>query len=378
MREITEIEKKRRQKKRIKARRNAVIFFGAIIFVAVIFMIRDFLASFDPFYYLDTMTAGNGSGYPITTDGTYISETADYRGSLAVLTDVDLTVYTSSGAKLFSVQHSYANPRITISGSRILLYDLGGASYRLIGRSGDVYEEQKISDTILAADLSYYGDVAISSSSVSSTTKVSVYDIENNEVYSYYSEDKYITDVNFSDDNIFINAIYDLNSTISTDIIAIDISGEVIGKTTLTDEVIYKSEVIGDELYLISDSRYIVLNKKLIEVESVSFESREVTAADIGDNSYTAVVLSEDSLAKIKKVVIIRGGEIISETEYDGDIVEIVSDGDGIYIFDGDGYILLNRYGEEISSFDSQIYSEHYIVLSDIYSVEKNKIYRME
>ncbi len=377
MREITEIEKKRRQKKRARARRNTAVFLGAIIFVSVAFMIKDFLVSFDPLYYLDSITSGGGSGYPVTTDGTHILQTADYRGSLAVLTDVDLAVYNSSGAELFSVQHSYGNPYIKINGSRILLYDVGGSRYRLIGRNGDIYPEQQIEDTILEADLSYYGHTAIATSSISATTKVVVYNIESEEVYSYYSEDKYITNVNFAGDDLYISAIYDLSSTISTDVISIDISGEVIGRLTLEGEIVYKSEVVGSDLHIISDNRYLVLDKKLTLKSSVSFDRREIAAVDIGNNSYTAVVLSEDSLAKIKKVVIIRGGEIISETEYSSDIVEVVSTGDGIYLFDGDGYTLLNRYGDVINQYEAQSYSERYIVLSDIYGIDKNKIYKI-
>ncbi len=378
MREITEIEKKRRQKKRAKARRNTAVFLIAVLFVSIAFMISDFLVSFDPLYYLNSLTAGGGSGYPITADGTYIAQTADYRGSLAVLTDVDLTVYTSSGAELFSVSHSYGNPKIRVNGSRILLYDLGGTRYRLIGRNGDIYPEEQTQDTILSADLSYYGHVAVASSSVSATTKLTVYDIEKSEVYSYYSEDKYITDVCYSGDDVYLLAIHDANSTISTDVVSINIAGEIIGRLTLNGEIIYKSEVVGDDLHLVSDERYIVLNKKLLEESSVSFERRELAAADIGDNSYTAVILSEDSLAKIKKVVIIRGGEIISETPLQGEVVELVSNGDGVYIFNDEGYILLNRYGDTINSDLADNYSRHYIVLSDIYGTDKNKIYRLD
>lgn len=137
---------------------------------------------------------GIGDGFPQAIAGSSVQPgnflVSD--GNLCVASDTALTVYNSTAKELMSVQHSFGNPVLKVSGQRTLLYNLGGKSFRL-GSVGGTAKQVGVQQNILAGALSTDGRCAILTEADGYCGQLTVY-TENGTVQSYYWFSDYYPD----------------------------------------------------------------------------------------------------------------------------------------------------------------------------------------
>ncbi len=169
-------EKERLARKEQKNKKRRAVAWAVIgVIIAALLVMRIIETDFS------SIGGDSESGTDESTDYLYqLASSSDLYfgavgGNIAVLEDTSYTVIdSSSGDVEFTVDHGYSNPVAVISGSYSLLYDQGGVSYRLDKGSENIYEE-KTSQTILCADVSSFGAVAVAQTDGDSLSTVSVY-----------------------------------------------------------------------------------------------------------------------------------------------------------------------------------------------------------
>lgn len=114
---------------------------------------------------------------------------------LCLLEDSTYTVLDSSDAEVkYSFEHGYSNPIVKTAGSYSLLYDQGGVSYRLDTNSENVYQE-KTQSSLICADVSDSGTVALATTSDSALSTITVYNKSLKQKFTYDVTAGYVTSV---------------------------------------------------------------------------------------------------------------------------------------------------------------------------------------
>lgn len=189
-------EKERLERKEKKNKKRRIIAWAVIgVIVAVLLVMRIAEIDFSSVGNTDSNTAsGQSSGYPYSLSSGSDLYFGAVGSDIAVLEDTAYTVLNSSnGNVIFTADHGYSNPVIVTAGSYSLLYDQGGVSYRLDSDSKNIYQE-KASQTVLCADVSDSGAVAIAQTGADSLSTVSVYGKSLNQKFSY-DVNGYVTNV---------------------------------------------------------------------------------------------------------------------------------------------------------------------------------------
>ncbi len=129
---------------------------------------------------------GIGDGFPQAVAGSSI-QPGNFivsEKNLFTASDTALTVYNSTAKELLNDQHSFGNPVLKVSGSRTLLYNLGGRSFRLDSVSGGT-KQINVKQNILAGALAANGRCAILTEADGYCGQLTVYTAEGG-VQSYY------------------------------------------------------------------------------------------------------------------------------------------------------------------------------------------------
>lgn len=172
---------------------------------------------------------GFGDGYPAALVGS-TAEAGNFgalEGNVYVLSDTALSVMNSSAKSLFSVRHSYNNPRVSAVNDRFLLYNAGGTGYRVETAAGT--QTEGVSDSnITTGVMSGSGKFALAVQASDAASSLRVYLRDGSLQYRYDFADTYITAVALNSDGTR-GAVADVTSrsgTLVTRITILDFSSE--------------------------------------------------------------------------------------------------------------------------------------------------------
>lgn len=135
-----------------------------------------------------------GSGYPVRlSGGTLLSSTSQGNHSFLVST-TNFECYNNNGKNIFSYQHGYQSPLLSVSDARTLLFDQSGKNFSVHNLNRELYKGQT-DNAILCADITKNGYYAIATLSDSYSSQVSVFNSKNEKIYEWYCSDYIINSV---------------------------------------------------------------------------------------------------------------------------------------------------------------------------------------
>ncbi len=272
-------------------------------------------------------------------------------GYFAVLDDSRFNVYTTDGNSIFSKQHSYANPILTVSNKKALIYDLGGNGFSLESKYKTIYEKT-CDNTILFAELSSNDMAAIVSKSDKFLAELNVYDNTGKNIFTYKSYDSRIIDVSFLSDNS--GCIVTTLGASGGDIV----SGLIKFSFTSTD-MIWKSETSeclavstnidnNGSIIIIGDNRYAYY----------SADGDKICEQEYGDeiidyccsDRLSAVLLENKDLHRYS-LIINDSNDILDPhtVELPEETKHIFAEDNMIYILTGSGIYTYNSMGQQMS-----------------------------
>ena len=174
----------------------------ALVIVAVALLLSGNL-TYNKLYYLakDIKLAGdyvNSVHDTVTYNAGNSQSFATYREGLVVASREKLSIYSAGGRELFSVNHTYGNPKLVSSSRYVLLYDVGGKQFALYNSFSEV-NGAKLEYSIYGASLANTGDFALITGSEKYSSVVRVYK-QNGDKYDYNFRDGYVTSISLSED----------------------------------------------------------------------------------------------------------------------------------------------------------------------------------
>ena len=174
----------------------------ALVIVAVALLLSGNL-TYNKLYYLakDIKLAGdyvNSVHDTVTYNAGNSQSFATYREGLVVASREKLSIYSAGGRELFSVNHTYGNPKLVSSSRYVLLYDVGGKQFALYNSFSEV-NDAKLEYSIYGASLANTGDFALITGGEKYSSVVRVYK-QNGDKYDYNFRDGYVSSISLSED----------------------------------------------------------------------------------------------------------------------------------------------------------------------------------
>ncbi len=151
--------------------------------------------------------SGRGKGFPLTLSGSKVEQTEKLLGGVAVLTDTELQVYTSSSKQAMGAAHFMSNPMLKTCGRYAVLADIGNRMARLESVSGTI-DTVKTDNPIISCAVSGAGDYAVvmqgSSYNSAMLSSVEVLNRKGEQLHLWHSSDYYITEAALSTDGRYL------------------------------------------------------------------------------------------------------------------------------------------------------------------------------
>ncbi len=137
--------------------------------------------------------------FPLSIDGGARYQLKPLDGNLAIADDTHFFVYTKDGKSVYTEQHTFANPVITVGNKKALLYDLGGKSFGLYSKYKNIYSKTT-DEPILIARIGGNDTAAIVTKTDKYPSQLMVYDSAGKNIFNYRSSAR-IIDVTFNADS---------------------------------------------------------------------------------------------------------------------------------------------------------------------------------
>lgn len=358
--------KKRRQRKKFGRflKKFIIIFILALAVVLLIFTKSSWYPKLDGILtkipVAENSTELAGGNFPIAIEGGAAYQLEAVDNAIAVLDDSHYFVYDTSGKSIFTQQHTMANPILTVSPKKALIYDIGGNSFSLMSKYKCIY---KI-DTdypILLAKLCSSDKAAIVTKDDKFLAVMKIYDGTGKNIFNYSSIER-IIDVTFTSDSsgCYITTIGSKDGVLVSKILYYrfdKIDYDDLGNPMPIWQTEYL-ETLAVSVRLFGNNKIVVFGDNLCatydtdgQLLSTYQYTRDLTGFD--SNSKIAALVFNNTEQRSSEIVMIDS-ETGEEKTFDMDFIV-----NSIHVYDFEVYVHNNRdiiayniLGEEISSVE--------------------------
>ncbi|MEG2769882.1 MAG: DUF5711 family protein [Oscillospiraceae bacterium] len=141
-----------------------------------------------------------GNGFPVHNTVDEYIDSASISGSIAVLGKKELVIFSPSGAPLSTVQHGYANPKLTASSKKLCVYNQGGTELRIEGRKQEI-AIKTFDQPILFAKYAKNSTLAVVTGSSTHKAELTVFTAGGEEIFKFKLVNDYPVGIDFAEDN---------------------------------------------------------------------------------------------------------------------------------------------------------------------------------
>lgn len=354
MSKVSNIERYRRERKRKQLVRRVLAVVVVLLFgAACLWGYRLYSSREDT-----TMNEGSSaSGFPVKLKGDSIQSVRMMGGTLALLTDRELTLYNSKGSAVRSVSHGYFNPSIKCSSKRTLVYDIGGNKFSVQSKAGEVASAET-ENKILFGEIADNGNVAIVTTDNRYQNRLTVYNQNGIEIWRWYSAQNLVTALDFTDggNGCVAAAVGTEGGQPRTTVYGLDFSKQ--------DEEVFSSQAdgmlavavsvkSGGNIHLIGDDALAVFSEKGEEVSRFEYP-KALMYYDASPSKYTVLLFGEEVKSNHTVAVLDAKGKTTSEKEFNTKVRGMFSDGSHIVLLTDKQIVCYNMLMKQGKTFDDQ------------------------
>lgn len=370
-----------------KLRREKLIkIFAAIVSVIVLScVILSFVLPVSLYENLVNWFALIGSGsYPINISGSTVINSISNGSYYYLLTDTNIAAYSNNGKIVFDELHGFANPVMSVSETRVLIYDQGGKTAYIYNLGGLVHTIETEHE-IITASISRSGSVAVSTHSDKYASSVSIYNKNNKQIFTWNSAIDIVNNVivDPSGKKFAVTTLGVVSGQYSTKLQIFDInsgSADPIHSVDLGTSLPVSLANTGKGISLVCNDQYKHINWKKFTATDITV-SGQINKFRNTQNGALFTYSLANNQSDNTVVFVSKKGEKISEFNIKDSITDIQYSNGRIYcisdttisIFDSDGNLLRSgncNYGVRkfavLSSNSIAAISDTDIVLTEI------------
>ena len=269
--------------------------------------------------------------------------------------DTKTKILNNYGRSLFTEQHAFINPVLTVGDKGALVYNLGGTGYQLIDKEGSVYSAE-VKDNLLTADYNDKGIYALVTQSSGYLSKLYVYNEKNEQIFAYSFADYYVTSVslNSGGTKAVVAGLSALNGSETAALYVLDFTQEKpLQVKELDNDIIYKVDYLGDKYACAvgKNASYVLNTGKDGSLQTNSYEGRNLTAFDINNdtNTYTVSLSGSGDGRNCDIVSYSVNGEETKTFSVDKKIISLSTYKGRVALLSGDSVMLYSKDGKSIS-----------------------------
>lgn len=340
-------------KKIVAAAVLLVLLFGIVFFV----FNSDKLSfhNISNFFSYGVFNSRSDESFPLDIKGTSVNAGNFMRigQDISYTSDTKTQLLNNYGRSVFSAQHAFITPVLTVSKHGALVYNLGGTGYQLIDKEGTVFSGEA-KDDILTATLADNGIYALVTESSGYLSKLYVYNEENEQIFAYSFADYYVTSVslNSNGSKAVVAGVSALNGVEISSLYVLDFTKDTpLYFLELENNIIYDVSYLSDKYACaVGRSAAYSLNTYNGEVATADYEGRDLTAFDINTdtNTFTLSLSSSGDGRNCDIVSYTTNGtqdksftvdkKIIDVSSYKGRVALLTSESVMLYSKDGRSY----------------------------------------
>lgn len=321
----------------------------------------------------------SGENFPLTVSNKTGYQTCSFSDGFVVLSDTRFYIYSNDGKVVETRENTYSNAVMKNVENKVLIYEQGGSYFKVEGKRNTVYDK-KSRGTILTAEISEKGYVAVVSLTDKYVCELSVYDAGGEEIYFRGCKER-IMDIAFNADSTGC-AVVNINA----------LDGSIVSKTKMIDfsksEDIWETETVkmcSVDSHMLDNGELFIFGDNMCahyDSAGVCDFVQEYTGklSDFAYSGNKAAIVCKNEVKRETSMMFING--------YENDVISVVLDepvkcmyaeSKAVYImtenairaYDYNGKLLKTK---EISDVYRQIYRiDDYIMLIGYNSINRIK-----
>lgn len=362
----TDMRKLRRKRRSKKILRDIIIAGVILALILVVYLTRDLWIG-----HFEGIFQRNNSGY-YNSDQSYL----DISGKnnvlinssdrfLTIYSDTALSTYNVYGERVLNVTAAYSNPAVEASGTRAMVYDLGGSDICVVGTKEEIFSK-KLNDQILFAVLGENGNIAVVTSSERYKSFLTIYDKNGYEVFRW-ADGNLITAVALSKDGrgCLAATTYANGGMFKTIVSELSFTKtEVVSKTEPLDTFAIDLEYTKDGgAWLIGDQSLIRLDSKNTVMYSYLYKYR--LSGYSADNDVCALTFNGVSENKSFVSVFSQAKDSVTELSFENDICCVKAHKGNIYLSSPNVFYGLNSNGTSLGEIELDENCRSFTILQD-------------
>lgn len=280
--------------------------------------------------------------------------------NICLLTDTYLYTYNSDGANIAGIQHGLQNPAASSNSKRVMVYDRNGKGIKVFSRSAEVYSAAA-DDTIVFGQIGTNERCAFVTTSARYANCLYVLNGEGKQIFRYYSPDKKIMQVCFTDNEagIFLTLMDERDGELIFSAARLDMvetTESFLWETQLSTGVPYSAQLCSDGLYIVGADGHALLDPLTGEARAAGSFAGSI--ADIPSVDGLRLLVFNDSASNAFEAVAYN--ELLEAQSTLG--VESA----GAYVVSGGALYVLS--GNVLRSYDASLALKKEYELDDVYS----------
>ena len=379
MSNAVDFDKIRKRRQRMVTLKRLLILAGTMILAgAVIFVYNVLVEESATTGLMDYFESRGGAGFPVDLPGGVIRGVASIGENLAVLNDTNLIIYNKNGKIIQSIQRMTEHSIVAASASRVLAFSVGGRGFSVHSISREMFTGT-LEQGILCGDMNPDGDFAVVAPVQHFASRVTVYDRQFRQIYSW-SSPEFITHVSLSPrgNMMAVGCVRGGDGGVMESLIYLFRFAEDREKAdialTLEDSLCLGLDFLeNDRVALLTDTQYMILDQHGDVMETYDFESRRLLARELygrqalllferRDRNETELVLLDEHL---------REAAVMATDEK---IFDMALGRDVIYLLTEDGITGYNHGMEQVSEYERQGISMIHLAGTRLYYLTYNQI----
>ena len=369
--------RKRRQRavtlKRLLFLTGAMILAGAAVFIYNVLVEESATTGL-----MDYFESRGGTGFPVDLPGGIIRDVTSIGENLAVLNDTNLITYNKNGKIIQNVQRMTEHSIAKASPSRVLAFSVGGRNFSVHSISREMFS-QTLDQGILCGDMNPNGDFAIVAPAQHFASRVTVYDRQFRQIYSW-SSPEYVTHMSLSPrgDMMAVNCVTGGETGMMESLIYLFRFAEDREQAeialTLEDSLCLNLDFLeSDRIALLTDQAYMILDHHGEIKETYDFSARRLLARE-SHGRQTLLLFERPGRYETELVLLDERLNMTASMRLDERIFDIAFGKDIIYLLTEDGILSYDHEMQQISEYERHGISRIHLIGTRLYYLTYNQI----
>lgn len=339
-----------------KKRKRRQVFRRVLVFLLVITLAGGGLIIYR---YADQLGLGSGeeqTSFPVSLSG-YTPKSIQMCGdNLALLTDKNFSLYSKKGKTIITANHGYSNPGIKCSSKRVLIYDISGTNFSVESKTGNIISKE-MDNKILFGEIADNGNTAIVTEDARYQCRVTVFNENGQEIYRWYSAEKLVTGLDFTDSGAgcVVSAFNTVEGSIQSEIFQLDLKKDKETRTISleNDLAVGVNEKSNGNFHIITDANVQAYSSNGTLLATYEF-SKELLRYSEENNGYTVVMLGDSSKSEKTVAVLDTNGGEVGKASIENSVRDLYTDGNNVYILTIDQIISYSMSMEQGNAVEGQ------------------------